>query len=93
MTVRELLHQLVDELPERELDEARELLQGLSRRHAAAGYLPTRDTVGLPPILADAPIDDEPLTEADEAALAEAYKDLREGNVVSMAEIHREFGG
>jgi hypothetical protein len=93
MTVRELLHQLVDELPERELDEARELLQGLSRRHAAAGYLPTRDAGGLPPILADAPIDDEPLTEADEAALAEAYKDLREGNVVSMAEIHREFGG
>jgi hypothetical protein len=93
VTVRELLHQLVDALPERELDEARELLQRLSRRNAAAGDQPTSDIAGLPPILANAPIDDEPLTDEEEAALAEAYEDLRQGNVVSMAEIQREFAG
>ena len=39
----------------------------------------------------DAPIDDEPLTEDDEKALAEAERDLAEGRVVSHAEARRRF--
>jgi hypothetical protein len=36
--------------------------------------------------IADAPVDDEPLTAADEAALAEAEQDLIEGKIVSHEE-------
>jgi hypothetical protein len=93
VTAREVLHQLVDDLPDDELESAREFLQGLRARSTAlAGGQPVR-SAGLPPILANAPVDDEPLTEEEEAALAEAYEDLRTGNLVSMAEIQREFGG
>lgn len=37
----------------------------------------------------DAPVDDEPLTAADEAALAEAEQDLVAGKIVSHEEARR----
>ncbi|HZF11528.1 MAG TPA: hypothetical protein VFE33_22290, partial [Thermoanaerobaculia bacterium] len=43
--------------------------------------------------LSDAPVDDEPLTAADEAALAEADRDLAEGRVVNHAEARRRLLG
>jgi len=39
----------------------------------------------------EAPEDDEPFTEADEAAVAEADADFAAGRVVSHEEIKREF--
>jgi hypothetical protein len=63
MTVKERLHQLVDALPE-------------SEAHAAERYLNyLRETANETPLmraLRNAPEDDEPYTEAEQAAVAEA---------------------
>jgi predicted transcriptional regulator len=40
----------------------------------------------------DAPEDDEPWTETDEAAVVEANTDFATGRMVSHEEIKREFG-
>lgn len=42
--------------------------------------------------LLSAPIDDEPLTPADEEALAESDEDIRQGRVMSSAELRRRLG-
>jgi hypothetical protein len=76
MTTKDDLHQLVDQLDE---DAAREAL----------AYL---QTLNLPAFLRDAPLDDEPQTETERAAVAEADTDLAAGRVVSHEEIRREFG-
>ena len=49
-------------------------------------------THGLPRVLAEAPWDDEPLTEEDVAAMAEADEDIRQGRVVADAELDRVLG-
>lgn len=77
MTERDRLHALVDTLPEEELSTARHLLE--SRALAKA--------------LHDAPLDDEPLTAEDQAALEEAERDLAEGRVLSHAEARRRLLG
>jgi hypothetical protein len=76
MTVKDDLHQLVDQLDD---DAAREAL----------AYL---QTLSLPPVLRDAPLDDEPETAEERAAVAEAEADLRAGRVVPHEAIQREFG-
>ena len=66
MTTKERLHQLVDELTEDEADDA---LRYLAERHDD-------------PVIAafrDAPVDDEPVTAADERALAEVQADRAAG--------------
>ena len=50
----------------------------------------TRDPV-LRALLA-APVDDEPLTPEDEAALVAAYEDIRAGRVMTTAELRRRLG-
>jgi len=42
--------------------------------------------------LLNAPIDDEPLTPAEEEAIAESYEDIRLKRTVSAAEARRELG-
>ena len=42
--------------------------------------------------LAEAPWDDEPLSDEDMAAIAEAEADIKAGRLVSHEEIMREFG-
>lgn len=42
--------------------------------------------------LMEAPEDDEPETEEERAAVAEAWEDLRAGRVVSDEELRRELG-
>ncbi len=82
MTIKEALHRLVDELPEAELP-------------AAKRYLEYLRNVGADPVLRslmEAPVDDEPLTPEEEAAVAEAYEDLRCGRTVTMEEVKRELG-
>ena len=77
MTAKEKLHQLVDELSEAEA--AAELKLWSARRN------------GLVALMDSAPIDDEPFTEQDEAALAEAYDELAAGGqTVSVDEFRRQ---
>jgi hypothetical protein len=76
MTVKDDLHHLVDELDD---DAAREALAYLR-------------SLSLPAFLRDAPVDDEPETEEERAAVAEARKDLAAGRVAKHEQIRREFG-
>lgn len=81
MTTKESLRRLVDELPGSELEAARRYLE----------YL--RDTADpLVRKLLEAPEDDEPQTEKERAAVAEAEEDFKAGRVFSHEEVKREFG-
>jgi hypothetical protein len=77
---RERLHELVDALADADLDRAGRLLAALA----------ADDPVGLS--LALAPADDEPTTDAEVAALDEAYEDLRAGRTLTTEELRRELG-
>ena len=50
------------------------------------------DELTAPPELADAPIDDEPVTPEDVAAIAEAREDLAQGRTTPLAEVRRRLG-
>jgi hypothetical protein len=76
MTDKERLHALVDDLPEPEAQAALRFLEYL-RQEAA-------DPVAR--ALREVPMDDEPLTAEDLAALEEAEGDWQEGRVVSHDE-------
>jgi hypothetical protein len=77
MTAKEQLRERVETLTE---DEAAETLRLLDR-HADPLVVAFRD----------APIDDEPVTPEEEAAMAEANADLAAGRTVSLEEAMREF--
>jgi hypothetical protein len=88
---RKQLHRLVDDLPARELS-------------AAARFLEFRCGVqfqdNLPSELANAPLDDEPETPEEAAAVAEAWEDVAGGRVFGLAALQfasdfrrRVFGG
>ena len=81
MAIKDDLHQLVDELPDDELPAAKRFLQYLC-------------DMGDPVLhaLIGAPLDDEPETEEEKAAVAEAYEDLAAGRVVNFEEVKRESG-
>jgi len=76
---RETLHSLVDRLPDQEIGAAARFLQYLSSHRAYRAAL-------------SAPIDDEPVTEADAKAFEQAKNDLRAARVVSHDDVRREFG-
>ena len=75
MTVKDDLHHLVDELDEDTAREALALLQDLR----------------LPRVLRDAPIDDEPETDEERAAVAEAEAAIARGDVVRDEDLDREL--
>jgi hypothetical protein len=50
------------------------------------------DELTIPPELANAPIDDEPVTPEDVAAIAEAREDVAQGRTTSLAEVRRKLG-
>ena len=79
MMTRDTLYRLVDELPDDAMDAAAEYLAAL------------RDDPLLRALLA-APWDDEPETDAERAAVAEAEEDFRAGRVVSLDDVKRELG-
>jgi hypothetical protein len=81
MTTREDLHRLVERLPEGTLEDARQSL---------AEYVAEGDAV-LKSFLT-APLVDEPETEEERNAMAEAYEDLKAGRVVSLEEVKHELG-
>jgi hypothetical protein len=74
MITRKDLHRLVDQLPEAALKALEEWL---------AEYDPVLWA------LLTAPEDDEPETEEERKAMAEAYEDLKAGRVVSLEEEKR----
>jgi hypothetical protein len=76
---REVLHKLIDRIPEGEILAAQRFLEYLARSAAFRAAL-------------SAPADDEPVTDGDADAIARAQGDLRAGKVVSHQEVLREFG-
>ena len=65
------------------LDSAGRMLAGLSAS-------PLADPVAS--ALAKAPVDDEPVTPAYAEAVAEGERDVKEGRVISAAELQRRLG-
>jgi len=80
---REALRELVEFLPDRAVPVAERFLRWL----VAEGADP------MMRLLADAPVDDEPLTPAEEAALEEARASVARGEVASYEEVRRRFLG
>ena len=81
MVTREELHQIVDWLPDAML---------AAGGQAGLDFLKQTDPVLY--ALVTAPEDDEPETEEERAAVAEAYEDIAQGNVISHEELIRELG-
>jgi hypothetical protein len=78
---REKLHDLIESLPNEDVPTALRVLEALSL-----------SSVPVPIGLRDVPIDDEPETEEERAAVAEARRDLAEGRVIPHDEIMRKYG-
>lgn len=87
MTAKEKLRIAVEELSEAEAAEALEIL--VDRGEGAEPGERTAAT--LDELLDNAPIDDEPETEEERRAVAEAREELRRGEVISAEEIKREI--
>lgn len=75
---RDVLHDLVDRIPEEELAAAKTFLEYLAVSPAYRAAL-------------SAAQDDEPVTENDAEAIQRAREDVRAGRVISHDEILREF--
>jgi hypothetical protein len=75
MTVKDDLHHLVDELDDDAAREALVLLQDLR----------------LPRVLREAPIDDEPETDDERAAVAEAEAAIARGDVICDEDLEHEL--
>ena len=78
MTAKEKLRRAVEELSEAEAAEALDVLAGRNQRDS------------LEELLDNAPIDDEPETDEERAAVAEARESLGRGETVSLDEIRAE---
>ena len=74
-------------------DQLRERIEALTEEEASE-TLRLLDLRSDPVIVAfrDAPIDDEPWSEADEAAAAEGRADVAAGRTVPLDEALREYG-
>jgi hypothetical protein len=79
MEDRQALHTLVDELPEPELPAARRFLE----------YLRQQPFDSLRLVLDAAPLDDEPVTEDDVAAIREGFDERARGETLSHEEVKR----
>lgn len=74
-------------------EQLRERIEALSEEEAAAALrLLDARADPLTRLLDDAPIDDEPTTPEEEAAVAEARADIAAGRTISLDEIKRELG-
>ena len=82
MVTKERLYHLVDALPVTERDTAARVLEALAGLEPGQPFY-TPET---------APLDDEPETEEERAAVAEGEADLASGRVVSAADLYRKYG-
>jgi O6-methylguanine-DNA--protein-cysteine methyltransferase len=78
MTAKEKLRRAVEDLSQVEAAEALELIARRTERDA------------LDELLDNAPIDDEPESEEEREAVAEAREEIHRGETVSLEEIKRE---
>ena len=78
---KQRLHQLIDQLPEEEIQAAERCLQSLCTHRD-----PVLDA------LRSAPDVEEPFSEEEEQGVDDAIRDLRAGNRVPHAEIVRKYG-
>lgn len=83
MEERQVLHVLVDELPDDELVAAKRFLENLRFR--------SKDPLRV--LLDEAPLDDEPMTDEDLAAIREGLAEKARGEVVSHEEAERLLMG
>jgi len=81
MTRREMLHAIVDRLPEEELTTAARILIALDQ--------PADD---LQILLASAPLDDEPDDDDFDGGLTEARNEAQSGQTIPHAEVMRSLG-
>lgn len=80
MTTKERLHKLVDQLSDAEAERALALVENEREDPLIAAFR-------------DAPLDDEPWTEEDEAAIAEVEADRAAGIPdIPLEEIKRKYG-
>jgi len=80
MTVKERIQSMIDRLPERELDKLEEMLNRFCQE--------------LDPVykaFMNAPIEDEPMIEADRRAIEEAYEDIARGECFSWEKVKAEL--
>ena len=90
MTVKEKLIRLVEELPE---DAARDVLEYvIVRRNARGGAADSAEGGGLPPVLRDAPIDDEPDDDDRDGGLTEARAEAARGEGIPLERVKGELG-
>ena len=76
--IRKELHDEIDLMSEYEMVKLKELLDTFpSKPHVAYRR---------------APLDDEPITEEDQAAIDESHEDVKHGRVISHEELMRELG-
>ncbi len=81
MAFRDSLHRLVDDLPETEVGRAERLLQVLKETAEPPHYT-----------LDNAPEGHEPETPEEAAAVAEAWREHRQGKSLTTEEVMRELG-
>ena len=81
MQTRERVHQLIDELPDNELDDVERFLA----QRGAGGSAFRR-------ALESAPEEDEPVSPEEAAAIEEAYADVAAGRVLTDDELWRRLG-
>jgi hypothetical protein len=80
ISTRDELHQIIDRLPEADLEEAKRALEKLTRRSSLAT------------LLTNAEIEDEDISPEEDAAVAEAWADVAAGRVVSDKDVRHELG-
>ncbi len=78
--LRENIHQLVDELPNKELHGAKRFFAYL--RHTTDPMIQK---------WLEAPYDEEPLTKEEESAIDEAWEDVSSGDVLTMDQMKDEL--
>lgn len=83
MTTKERIHQLVEDLPQSELETAKRVLEGLS-----ALSLSNR----IVEALANAPVDDESVSDEEAQAIEEGERDIDAGRVVSVDQVRTRLG-
>ena len=83
MTTKEQIHQLVNDLPESDLDTVKRVLEGLS---ALSSSNPVKAA------LAHAPVDDESVTDEEAQAIEEGERDVEAGRVVTADEVQVRLG-
>lgn len=82
MTTKEQIHQLVEDLPDSDLETVKRVLEGLSALSSANL---------VKAALAHAPIDDESVTDQEAQTIEEAELDIEAGRVVTAEQIKVRF--